>query len=288
LDRVDPFANRGVQIREREKRPVAQHRQDPALDDLDTDFDFGLVGRRGDAGGNHHGAIVAGEVGVRAVHLRLVAARGRDAALQIVRDPDRRTALKVVEHPDVRADPRRQVLAPRGLGVDQAARAEHADEEFDRDVLPSLRIDQVRALPGEIDKQLLAGAMHLPHRRLQRPRPAAVPLTKLAVGVAVRRLRAILLPQQRQRHAGFLQFLMQRPPVRHDPWAGRRRPRKHPRLQRGVIEVLGERPGQASRRRALQVAGHRPQAHRARVRNRAVAQTDVVLQTEEFAESSHQ
>ena len=52
----------------------AQRRQNPALRDLDTDLDFGFVGRRRDARGNHHGAIVAGELGVGAVDLRLVAA----------------------------------------------------------------------------------------------------------------------------------------------------------------------------------------------------------------------
>ena len=138
--------NGGVQIGEREEGAVAQRREDPALRDLDTDLDFGFVGRLRDARGNHHGAIVAGEVGVGAVDLRLVAVRRRDAALQIVRHPDRRTALKVVQHADVGADPRRQVLAPRGLGVDQAARAEHADEEFDRDLLAGRRVDQVRPL----------------------------------------------------------------------------------------------------------------------------------------------
>ena len=147
----------------------------------------------------------------------------------------------------------------------------------------------MRPLAGEIDKQLLAGAMHLPHRRLQRPRPPAIPLTKLAVGVAVRRLRAILLPQERQRHAGFLQLLMQRRPLGHDPRArGRGGPRKHPRLQRGVIEVVGQRPRQARRRRALQVGRHRAQAHGTRLRNRAVAETGVVFEAEQFAESSHQ
>src|SRR5713101_9994089 len=75
------------------------------------------------------------------------------------------TALKVVEHPHVRADPRRQILATRCFGIDQAARAEDADEELDHDLLAGLRIDQVRALAGEIDKQLLARAMHLAHRR---------------------------------------------------------------------------------------------------------------------------
>jgi hypothetical protein len=208
------------------------------LGDLDTDFDFRFVGRRSDAGRNHHGAIVAREVGVRAVHLRFVAARRRDAALQIVRDPDRGTPLKVVQHPDVRPNPRWEILAPRGLGVNQATRAEHADEEFDREFLTGLRVDQVRPLAGEIDKQFLAGAMHLSHRGFEGPRPPAVPLTKLAVGVAVRRLRPILLPQERQRHARLLQLLMQWRPLRHDPHAGRHRPRKDPRLQRGVIEVV--------------------------------------------------
>ena len=46
VDGVDPLANGGVQIGEREKGAVPQRRQDPALRDLDTDFDFGFVGRR--------------------------------------------------------------------------------------------------------------------------------------------------------------------------------------------------------------------------------------------------
>ena len=60
VDRVELLDNRGVQIGEREKRAVAQDRQDPALGDLHTDFDFGFVGRRGDTGRNDHRAIVGG------------------------------------------------------------------------------------------------------------------------------------------------------------------------------------------------------------------------------------
>jgi hypothetical protein len=89
IDRINPFTNRGVQIGEREERAVPQRRQDPALGDLDTDLDFRFVGRRGDAGGNDDRAIVTGEVRVRAVDLGFVAARRRDATLQIVRHPDR-------------------------------------------------------------------------------------------------------------------------------------------------------------------------------------------------------
>ena len=46
VDGVDALANGGVQIGEREERAVPQRRQDPALRDLDTDFDFRFVGRR--------------------------------------------------------------------------------------------------------------------------------------------------------------------------------------------------------------------------------------------------
>ena len=146
VDRVDPLANGGVQIGEGEKRAMSQGREDPALGDLDTHLDFGFVGWRGDARGNDDRAIVARQIGVRPVDLRFVATDHRDAALQIVRDPDRRTALTVIEHADVRADPRRQVLRAGGFGVDQAAGAEHADEEFDGNRLTRRRIDEVGPL----------------------------------------------------------------------------------------------------------------------------------------------
>ena len=73
VDGVDALANGGVQIGEREEGAVPQRREDPALGDLDTHLDFGFVGRRRDARGNHHRAVVAGELGVGAVDLRLVA-----------------------------------------------------------------------------------------------------------------------------------------------------------------------------------------------------------------------
>ena len=62
VDGVDPLADGGVQIGEREEGAVPQRREDPALGDLDTHLDFGFVGGRGHAGGNHHRAIVAARV----------------------------------------------------------------------------------------------------------------------------------------------------------------------------------------------------------------------------------
>jgi len=275
VDGVDPLANGGVQIGEGKERAMPQDRQDPALRDLDTHLHFGFVGGGGHAGGNDHRTIMAGELSVGTVDLRLVAVGDRDAALQIVRHPDGGTTLKVVEHPHVRADPRRQILAPRGFGIDQAARAEDADEELDHDLLAGLRIDQVRARAGEIDEQLLARAMHLAHRRLERPRPPAIPVTKLAVGIPARVLGAILHPQQRERHARFLQLLVELRPLRDDPVADGRNggSRKQARFQRGVIQIVGQGPRQACGRRALQIPGDRPQPHRTGLRDRAVAET---------------
>ena len=93
---------------------------------------------------------------------------------------------------------------------------------------------------------------------------------------------AVLQPEQGERDSRLLQFLVQVDPVRDHPIArgGDRRPRKHARFQRGVIEVVGQGPRQARGRRPLQVGGHRPQAHRARLRDSPVVQADVVFEAE--------
>ena len=99
--------------------------------------------------------------------------------------------------PDVRADPRRQVLA-RASPRHRSSRSRRARRRRARPatLLAGLRIDQVRPLAGEIDKELLAGAMHLAHRRLQRPAPTGDTARK--TGCRRSRpdaLRAILLPR---------------------------------------------------------------------------------------------
>src|SRR5262245_22002618 len=86
-------------------------------------------------------------------------------------------------------------------------------------------------------KQLLARGMRLAHRRRHAAAPLTVEITEPTIAVAVRMLRAILLPQQHQRHAAPLQLLMQLGPI------GRRalrlrlaRGREQPALKLAVIE----------------------------------------------------
>src|SRR5713101_4151122 len=74
----------------------------------------------------------------------------------------------------MRADPIRQLLAPRRLGVRKARRAQGGDEYLDRDDLAGTGVDYLGGAPGEIDEELLAGDMDLAHRRLQSAGPAPV------------------------------------------------------------------------------------------------------------------
>ncbi len=152
--------------------------------------------------------------------------------------------MKILEHPDVGGDPRGEILRARRFGVDQTARAQHADKQLDGDLCPGGGVDQVRPLAREIDKQLLAGAMHLTHRRLEAASPLPIALAKLAVGVAVRMLRAIFLPEQRQGDARLLQLLVQGGPIGQGAVArrGNHRPRKEPRFERPIVQIVRERP----------------------------------------------
>ena len=92
-----PLVQRGQQRRdgvaefgEREERLVAQRRHDPALDVLDRGLHLRLVPRRAGPRRQHRGAIVSGQVLVRGVQVRLVAAGLARPGLLVVRDHELR------------------------------------------------------------------------------------------------------------------------------------------------------------------------------------------------------
>jgi hypothetical protein len=95
------------------------------------------------------------------------------------------------------------IANPRAGAETQDDLTVHVNEEFDRTLLAGPRIHEVPPRAGDIDKQLLAGPMHLAHRRLQRGRPATIPLAKLAVAVAARMRRTILQPDREGVTPGF-------------------------------------------------------------------------------------
>ena len=206
VELVEQDADRLVERAEVEEGLVAEPGQYPALGHEHTGFDGGLVTGLARPRRDHDGAVVGGQVLVGAIDLGLVAAGAGDGALELVRDPQRGGAAEVVHHVDVRVDPVNQLLGLGRLGVGEAAGAEHGDEQLDRAQFTRAPVDQRRPLAREVDEGLLAGAVHLAHRRPQPPGPLPVDLAELRVAVAVRMDLGVLLPEQLQGDAVALEL----------------------------------------------------------------------------------
>src|SRR5450830_1973579 len=97
VDTIEQYADRHVEFAQGEKLAVAQGRQDPALDHLDSDFDLGLVPRFTGASGHYGDTVVLGEIAVTRVDIWLVAMCLGNAAEQIARHQDLRCAAKKSE-----------------------------------------------------------------------------------------------------------------------------------------------------------------------------------------------
>jgi len=141
----------------------------------------------------------------------------------------------------------------------------------------------VRPLARVVDEGLLAGAVHLAHRRTKRLCPATIPLAELAIAIAIRLSVDVLVPKKLQRHAGAAEFSMHpgKVGVPTDN-AGGARLLEDPRLQSHVVKILGQRPGQPGFPGPTGVLGHRPHADRASLGDGPVAET-VVLEPQNLA-----
>ncbi len=280
--------DRLVELDEAEKRLIAQGGQDPALGHQDGGLHLRLVAGLAHPGRDDHRPVVRGQLLVGAIDLGLVAARCRDAALEIVRHIDRRRAVEKLQHPRVRGDPVRKLLARGRLGIGVARRPQHPDKQLHRDLLAGAPVDQVRLLARVVDKRLLAGPVPLAHRRIELLGPAPVDLAELAVAIARRVGLQVLDPQQVQGHALALELTMDVRRVGLRPRTGRRaRAAQNLRLQRRLVQCLGQWPAQAGFPRPLQVQRHRAQTHRARPGNRPVRQPHLPLQPQNLSNLPH-
>ena len=152
VERVEEDADRPVQGAELEEGLVAEPGEYPALHQEHAVLRGGLVPGFPRPRGYDDGAVVVGEVLVGAVDVGLVAARAGDGASELVGDPQGGRAPEVLDHVDVGVDPVGQLLGRGRLGVGEAARPEHGDEQLDSPQLPRLPVDQGRPLPGEVDE----------------------------------------------------------------------------------------------------------------------------------------
>ena len=170
----------------------------------------------------------------------------RHPAFQVIGDDDRADPTEKGEGADVRADPVRQLLGPGRLGVGVVRGPQHRDKHLRRANFAGGPIDDLRRLPGIVDKQLLAEPMGLAHDHVPRPGPGPVLRAEPAVLAPVRMRQLVLLPEQRQRHPLALEFLVDLGPIRHRTDQARR-PRydgKQPPFQVRVAQIGRERPGQ--------------------------------------------
>ena len=205
-----------VQLGQREEGVVAQADQDPALDDLHADLGLGLilwlVGPRRD----HRDLIVLGPLLITRIEIGIIATSPRDAALQVVWDDDRRAAAKVPERPNMAAQPVRQCLAQRCLGIGVVGRTQHRHEHRRRMDLAGLGVDDGHRRSTVIDEALLTTFVQLAHRALLQATPVTIAVTELRVAVAtVGVLLSVLLPQQLLGHPLVLELLMDERPVGH-------------------------------------------------------------------------
>ena len=252
-------ANGIVQLGQGEEATVAQLAEHEARDDADGGLDFGLVARASNACRQHDEAVVIGEILICPVDARLVARRLGDAGFEIIGHRRPRYTTKEIERVDVRTNPVGQRLAPARLGVGIARRAEGRDEEVRVVHLARHRIDDRHRVASPIDKQLVARHVRLPHRRCEASSPFAVKLAEAGISVTLDVLGAMLLPQDHQRHAATLEFLVNRRPVgqrlrRALVESGRR---EQPPLQVGVGDLWRDRPRDPDHLGAAHVLGDR-------------------------------
>ena len=230
---------------------------------------------------------MGGELFVGAVDVRLVTAGARDGALELIGDPQGGRATEVLDHPGVGADPVGQLLGRGRLGVGEAAGAEHGDEQLHAPPLTRATVDQRRPLAGKVDEGLLAGAMHLPHRRPQPLRPLPVEREEPGAAVAVRVNLGVLFPEQLQRDAVALEFAVNVRVVRPDAVAQRGGAGVQPGLERSVVQLGRQRPAQALLGRPLQIQADRAHADGAGLGYRPVRQPAFVLEPENLTYLPH-
>ena len=111
------------------------------------------------------------------------------------------------------ADPIGETFRPSRLRVGEVGGTERGDKDVRRSYLAGQRVDHRNRVAGKIHEQLLARHVRLAHRRRHPAAPLTVELAEPTIAVAVWMFRAILLPQQHQRHAAPLEFLVQLGPI---------------------------------------------------------------------------
>lgn len=197
------------------KRRLRRRAMIPALRHQHRRLHLGLVSRLARPGGQHGDIVMLGHGGHGAVEPRLVAVGRHDHRARVVRHHHARHAAQEGEQVHLCADPVLQRLGRPGLGIGVARCAHRRDKQTGLAHLAGQRIDDLDPVAGEVDEHLVAAEMGLAHGRADPALPGLVVLAEPGVAVALRVGRAVLLPEQRARHALAAQLAVDGTPVRH-------------------------------------------------------------------------
>jgi hypothetical protein len=202
------LADGGVQLAQAEEAPVAQPRQDPALDDLHADFHLRLVARMTGARRQHRHAVVGGELLDQPAGDGVVAVGPGDQCPGLVGHDQPGHAADELQRVDDGADPVGGRLGGGGAGIGVVRCTQHRHEDLRAADLAGGGVHDGHGLAGVVHEQLLAGDVGLAHRALQPGGPGAVLHAVGGVLVGQSVVALVLLPQQLQRDARAAQFLV--------------------------------------------------------------------------------
>lgn len=287
----DQLADRLVQFGQTVEPVVAQPCKDPALDDLYADLDLRLVLRLARPRRQHGGRVVVHEVLRGVAQHRFVPIGLGDQCLWVVGHQQLGNAAVEFQRVDQTADPVGHGLGTRRtcIGVVRGAEDGHEHVGLERDA--AVAAEDRHGLPGEVGEQLLAGAVLLAHRALQRRSPVLVPLAELriAVGALVGVSLDVLLPEQLPRHALAAQVAMHYRVIRLDP-PGRGRGflrQVQPDLELVVGQRFDSSPVESCRAGACSVCRDGADANADRAADLAVRQAARPLQPQYFLQFAH-
>src|SRR5215469_18910875 len=102
---------------------MTQSCDDPALADLHSDLDLGLVPRAIRTRRHHSHAVVHGHLLVRWVEIRIIAAGTAYTSSRVIGNQQSRRPAEIFKGVDVAAEPGRQLLISCGFGIGIRTRA---------------------------------------------------------------------------------------------------------------------------------------------------------------------
>ena len=188
----------------------------------------------------------------------------------------------------MRRQPVRQRLGHGRLSVCIGTGPHHRHEDLNRLHFSCLRIGERHGLAAIVDEEFLTGDVVLAHTAIDAAQEVAVKLAVLRVLIPPRSVGLVLVPQKSQGRALSLHLFLHKGSVWQKPYGiGAGDGRVKALLQRGVIQPIGQRPGQVDSGGPLQTFSNGASGNGAACCNRSIAQLRRPLESQDFSNFAH-